>query len=77
MRLYWMICKHGGILRSVELSLPVSNAALTSHRDHTHVSPSAVHLGAKEPTVLGDGVAFNAAKRVAGTSTAAHTKQNT
>lgn len=55
----------------------VENAALTSYRDHTHVSPSAVHLGAKEPAVLGDGVAFNAAKRVARTSTAAHTKQNT
>lgn len=53
------------------------NCALTSYRDHAHVAPSAVHLGAEEPAVLGDGVALNAAERVAGTSTAAHAEQNT
>lgn len=32
----------------------ISNVSLTSNRYDTHVAPSAVHFGAKEPAVLGN-----------------------
>lgn len=40
------------------------------------MAPSAIHLGTKEPAVLGDGVALNAAKWVAGAPPTAHTEQD-
>lgn len=49
---------------------------LTSYRYYTHVTPSAVHLGAEKPAVLSDGVALDAAKWVARTPPASHTEQN-
>lgn len=50
---------------------------LTSYRYYPHVSSSAVHFRAKEPAVLSDGVALDAAKWVTRTPPAAHTEQNT
>lgn len=49
---------------------------LTSYRYYTHVAPSAVHFWAKEPAVLSDGVALDAAKWVTRTPPATHTEQN-
>ena len=50
---------------------------LTSYRYYAHVSPPAVHFRAKEPAVLSDGVALDAAKWGTRTPPAAHTEQNT
>lgn len=50
---------------------------LTSNWYHSYVAPSTVHLRAKEPAVLDDGVALDAAEWVAGTTPAAHAEQNT
>lgn len=49
---------------------------LTSYRYYTHVTASAVHFRAKEPAVLSDGVALDAAKWVTRTPPATHTEQN-
>lgn len=55
----------------------ISNVSLTSNRYDTHVAPSAVHFGAKEPAVLSNGVAFDAAKWVTRAPPTTNTKQNT
>lgn len=55
---------------------PSTTDPLTSYRYYTHMTASAVHLRAKEPAVLSNGVTLNAAKWVPGTASAAHTEQN-
>lgn len=59
---------------SLSLSLLLG---LTFYRDDSHMSAPAVHLRAKEPAVLADGVALDAAERISGTSTSPHAEQHT
>lgn len=66
---------HGLSLTSC--SVIIYNPSLTSDRYYTHVPPSAVHFRAKEPAVLSNGVAFDAAKWVTRAPPATHTEQNT
>lgn len=51
--------------------------SLTSYRDDSHVSASAVHLRAEEPAVLADGVALDAAERISRPATPPHAEQHT